>query len=677
MAKREPVPGSGVPSSQRPEPLDAGGAIDYFGRGDHRVHGYLLEMLQEGERINRGDPNYAKADTIMRYISGEQDVYKNIPGYLNPVTINQIRKAAQFHVSGLTDIKPMFAFKTSNPHFDVQAATANKYAVSWWMQALIGRELGNVVRYALPCGSGDLVAEYDPHYLGGETRCFARDPRDTLAIFPDLDYDIQTWEGVTLREVHPIPRLLHLYPGRHDAIQEGGTWTAFSRRRDLFVDRGSAEERLPLDVIAAESGAKKKARRSIGYCTLYRTFIRDRSVNNTTRTIKLGNVSSNYAYDVEPGKPLYPYGRCIVWTEFGILDDGPNPYWHGLWPVVRIQLQPMPWTFSGLALCGDLKSAQDAINRIVNLMLLNISQHVERGTIWDPNSPASVMGRFDPRRPHFKIKRMNSQAQLMQFADVAQVPSWTFQFLQQMFTKFEDLSGMANFQQLLQLRQMPGYEVIDKLMESLTPEMRTEAEQITFGLRQLSDIFLSNLFQFQSRQKRMDVLGDAGELLEQFDWDPNTMVPGLHPGDPGYTEQLDAKLPRQERARYFKKLFGFYVSPQSLISLLSSGTQMKYLQLARLGYVDPWTLAEIFGLQNFGPPPNMPLPVMDWKPDPNNPNSPPPVEVRQPITILERLIAAQQLGIGQSVSPAGRKASGETPPHTETKGDGRQVISES
>jgi hypothetical protein len=104
---------------------------------------------------------------------------------------------------------------------------------------------------------------------------------------------------------------------------------------------------------------------------------------------------------------------------------------------------------------------------------------------------------------------------------------------------------------------------------------------------------------------------------------------------------------------------------------------MKYLQLARLGYVDPWTLAEMFGLQNFGPPPNMPLPVMDWKPDPSNPQSPPPVEVRQPITILERLIAAQQLGIGQGVGPAGRKASGQTPPHTETKGDGRQTIAES
>jgi hypothetical protein len=241
-----------------------------------------------------------------------------------------------------------------------------------------------------------------------------------------------------------------------------------------------------------------------------------------------------------------------------------------------------------------------------------------------------------------------------------------------MFQKFDDLSGIANMQALLSLRQMPGYEVIDKLMESLTPEMRTEAEQLTFCLRQVADFFMHNLFQFQSRQKRVMVLGDGGEMLEDFDWDPNTMVPGMQPGDPGYVEQLDAKLPRQDRARYFKKLFGFYVSPQSLISLLSTGNQMKYLQLARQGYVDPWTLAEVWGIQNFGAPPNMPLPVMDWKGQGD-----PPMEVRKPVTILERLLAAQTLGIGQSVSPAGRKASGQAPPHQETKGDGRTVVSES
>jgi hypothetical protein len=35
------------------------------------------------------------------------------------------------------------------------------------------------------------------------------------------------------------------------------------------------------------------------------------------------------------------------------------------------------------------------------------------------------------------------------------------------------------------------------------------------------------------------------------------------------------------------------------------------------------------------------------------------------------------LGIGMTENPAGRKASGQEPPHTETKSDGRQTVSES
>ena len=56
------------------------------------------------------------------------------------------------------------------------------------------------------------------------------------------------------------------------------------------------------------------------------------------------------------------------------------------------------------------------------------------------------------------------------------------------------------------------------------------------------------------------------------------------------------------------------------------------------------------------------------------------LEVRVPVTVTERLQAQAMLGIGQTVSPAGRKASGEAPPKSETKNDepgGRQTITES
>jgi hypothetical protein len=53
------------------------------------------------------------------------------------------------------------------------------------------------------------------------------------------------------------------------------------------------------------------------------------------------------------------------------------------------------------------------------------------------------------------------------------------------------------------------------------------------------------------------------------------------------------------------------------------------------------------------------------------------MELRVPVTVTERLQAQSMLGIGQTVSPAGRKASGQEPPQQETKSDGRSTITES
>jgi len=53
------------------------------------------------------------------------------------------------------------------------------------------------------------------------------------------------------------------------------------------------------------------------------------------------------------------------------------------------------------------------------------------------------------------------------------------------------------------------------------------------------------------------------------------------------------------------------------------------------------------------------------------------LEIRVPTTVTERLQAQALLGIGQTVSPVGRKASGQAPPQQEEKSDGRTTITES
>jgi hypothetical protein len=167
----------------------------------------------------------------------------------------------------------------------------------------------------------------------------------------------------------------------------------------------------------------------------------------------------------------------------------------------------------------------------------------------------------------------------------------------------------------------------------------------------------------------------------------------MAPGDPGYTPELDVKRSRDERAQFYKGLFTFYVAPNSLLAMNAMEQKMLYTQLSRMGYLDFWTLMDKLEIPNVGQPPMIP--------DPSQPPTQQPVvdpmtgqpavdprtgqplmqlvpAMKVPTTITEKLVAQQQLGIGMTVSPAGRKASGEAPPKMESKdGGSRTTISES
>jgi hypothetical protein len=116
--------------------------------------------------------------------------------------------------------------------------------------------------------------------------------------------------------------------------------------------------------------------------------------------------------------------------------------------------------------------------------------------------------------------------------------------------------------------------------------------------------------------------------------------------------------------------------------------KMLHLQLARMGYMDFWTLMEMLEVPNIGDPPPTPLPALEEpfqepgvNPETGMPQMVPRMEVRQPNTITEKLIAQNQLGIGMTENPAGRKASGQSVPSMQSKTDAmgaqRTTISES
>ena len=687
--------------------------------GDLRVLAWLKEWTQEGDLINRSDPSYENISRAQQYIVGEQlSTEQRRLKYLPQITINESRKAMQAHVSAITDLKPVVGWRT-NPEYRVQADLLNQYLLAEWITTMMDLDLGDCVKYALAGGTGDLGVDWDPHApLGGAHQLSARDARDTLPLRPSYGRSVQMWEGLCLREEHTVNALRGMYPTKAHLFKpssETSLGTIIGRFRTGLSRLLSPAD--PLDQISSGTATTAR-RRNRGTLVLYRAYFKDRTRNLTGKDIPMGTPGSNWAYVVKPGEPLYPRGRLIVATDDAIIYDNANTYWHGLFPICRLRLWSVPWQFLGIPLFNDLLPIQDALNDTMHDIRLGIRQWVDPDITYNRNAVSEATMRImDPRRPGKRVKVMPGFGEPWKKEDGPnpQVLAMAITLWEKLTQKFADLAGTANLSALLQLRQLPSADTIQKYYEALTPEIRSEARAVEAFLRDLSEMVKVDYFQFLSTAKRVQILGGGGATLNDFDFDPGQMVPALKPGDTGYTPELDAdNTTRDQRAQWFHKQFLFVVAPNSVLAIDATERKMMRVQLAREGYYDFWSLHETLETPNVGAPPAIPLPpleppgptvmqsmmlqmaqpdvlqaMMGGMPppqytDPDNgrtftldPESGQLLELRIPTTVTERLKAQSVLGIGQTVSPVGRKASAQAPPEQETKSDGRTTMTES
>lgn len=697
-------------------------SAETLAHGDLRVLAWLKEWTQEGDLINRSDPSYENISRAQQYIVGEQlSTEQRRLKYLPQITINESRKAMQAHVSAITDLKPVVGWRT-NPEYRVQADLLNQYLLAEWITTMMDLDLGDCVKYALAGGTGDLAVDWDPHApLGGAHQLTARDARDTLPLRPSYGRSVQLWEGLCLREEHTVNALRGMYPSKAALFKpssDTALGTIIGRFRTGLSRLLSPAD--PLDQIGSGTATTAR-RRNRGTLVLYRAYFRDRTRNLSGRPIPMGTPGSNWAYVAAPGEPLYPRGRLVVATDDAIVYDGPNTYWHGQFPLCRLRLWNVPWQFLGIPLFNDLLPIQDALNDTMHDVRLGIRQWVDPDITYNRNAVSEATMRImDPRRPGKRVKVMPGFGEPWKKEDGPnpQVLAMAVELWEKLTQKFADLAGTANLSALLQLRQLPSADTIQKYYEALTPEIRSEARAVEAFLRDLSELVKVNYFQFLSTAKRVQLLGGGGVTLNDFDFDPGQLVPALMPGQPGYTPELDAQnTTRDQRAQFFHKQFLFVVAPNSVLAIDATERKMMRVQLAREGYYDFWSLHETLETPNVGAPPAIPLPPLD-PPDPTvmqgmllqmtqpgvmqglAAGMPPPqftdpnsgrtftldpasgqlLELRIPTTVTERLQAQALLGIGQTVSPVGRKASGQAPPQQETKNDrpgGRTTITES
>jgi hypothetical protein len=144
---------------------------------------------------------------------------------------------------------------------------------------------------------------------------------------------------------------------------------------------------------------------------------------------------------------------------------------------------------------------------------------------------------------------------------------------------------------------------------------------------------------------RMAILGPGGVTLEDFDYDPGSLIPDhVHASDfdesGNVTPEAMARgpLPRYDRAKETLRQMTMHIAPGSLLTSSELMDKMLYLQLARMGALDTLTLLEKMGIPNAE-------------------------------KVLQRLTVQAQMGM-QAESPVGRPPSGQQPPQMQPRTDG-------
>lgn len=665
---------------------------------EDNLRAWLRQKYGEGMAALKKERAFEQMSDAVRYLEGKQYTTKNKA--ISTIVTNRLRKLAFETVATMTDVRPIWNYETYVNEFVPQGEILNKLARSWWRNTNADRRLASTLLYSTCGGSGYALLTWNKelHSGDGDLELVPFDPRDVIPIDPVYTDNIQDWRGIILRQRLPVETVKKLFPSKANYIV--GKELSWS---PVYTDKTGKSEAVisPL----WESIDMKKNLNDIPGVDVMRAYIKDDSLNLTDQPLTMGE--GDWSYTVYPmggvtpdGTPvtkemarLYPRGRFILFTPEVILRDIPNPHWHGMFPVVRFTLDPLPWTLLGANMIGDLIPLQDALNQALRGQEDGLRQWVQRSVAADKRSmPKSALDALDTRMGGLKFHYNPAAGEPFKVIDGPdpQVFNLYQSIVEFLKNEIEDVSGMRGVAQLAQMGQMPSADTMEKYMEALSPVLRLRSRSMETSLSQLAHLLKVGFYQWYSAPRRIELLGKDGVSREDFDFDPATMVP-VGDGD------------RATRAMKHQKLFSFQVAPNSWLNVSHTTQKMFMLQLLRENLMDPWTVWEQFDVPDSGPKPAETVPERITRakelglmqgPTPELVEAQLKLQLQQvQMQLLQMQQMLQQMGAPPGTMPPGegpppppegppgrpgRPPSGEVPPHFETRDGGtRPIISES
>ena len=514
-----------------PELLPATNTDTSLDTRDAAIRNWCEAAYEEAEGDQKTSEELKMVDHYVEYLQGIQWPTAR-PSYRAKPIDNRMFGLFLELLGLLTDIRPISEI-TSNSREDIylkQEEALNKRIKAWWVGNNIESTFSMGVVYAILTTSF-LKLEWDPRAkpMGRGEVCLR--PLSPTAVLPlKVGYDLQSAEALIYSEWKPVGWIKAKYPNRAHLV-----------RPDLGVSQYSIDSGPPGNVTPQLFNlltpafkrlmTKDKARVGLSafpMCRYKEFWIHDYTTNVSNQELTVGDKNNPWgiAYKVKPGDLIYPRGRLIVMAGREIVDDGPNPYWHGMYPFALMRLNAVPWQIYGMSDLRSLADLQDIINTILAGVIDMIKKAVNP-PFFAPKTAFSeqVWNSLDFSMPGARAAYNAVSPQEPKMVNVGQLPGYVLPTLQHITREMDQRSGIAAVGEAVRKKQVPGGDTLDQIRMSQQGPIRYKGRNIETCVSELGQQMVPNIFQFYNRDERVKIPTAPGSAPEFMNWDGSKMIP--------------------------------------------------------------------------------------------------------------------------------------------------------
>lgn len=494
---------------------------------------YWCDSAYEEAKKNAGDSReMQEIDQTMDYLAGLQ--WKGSqPSYRAKPVTNRMLRLFWETVGLLTDIRPIFEVHATDKTtgYSKTEDILNRLVRAWAMESNFDLNLAFVVMYGM-ITTGFVKLEWESRASNGSGDIVMIPVSPTQLYKLGGEDDLQNAECVIYSRVRTLDWIKRRFPITGHLVQADITYSKY----DVS---GSAPTHIsPQLFMSLSPGMKRKLggdpqiAHSVYPKAEYREFwMKDDSVNSTNREMLMGQKGTNWCYTVKPGQPLYPRGRVICMANRVILSDQPNPYWHGKHPFAQLRLNAVPWQEYGMNIMRPWMNMQDILNQ-VQAGVLNMIKLAVSPPLLAPRTAFSVEGwkSIDGSRPNEKAMYNPNTPHKPEWRSAPQLPAYVLQFNSMVSQEMDMSSGAAAVADAARRKQVPSGDSLDQIQQARNTPIRLMGRNIEGFIGDLGVLFIPDMLQFYTAERRTDLLGTYGLMPADYDASPGTMVPhGMEP----------------------------------------------------------------------------------------------------------------------------------------------------